>query len=262
VPRALVAWIGGEVLRALEHAHGQGVVHRDVSPHNVLVARTGAVKLSDFGIAKLESSECSGTVKGKIAYLSPEQAAGQPVDRRSDLFSLGVVLYELLTGARPFRGGTDAEVMASVIGGRMAPLPAGDLERVVTRMLARDRGQRFASAADALRALVATACFPKAGMDDLASFLVEVERMPTKEQTAPVALAEGTRSEQESDTIRISWRLLRALALVAVAMVVVAVFAWSAPKRADVRAQLGTSPATAQVVAKVTTHARLHAPRR
>src|SRR5262249_43955800 len=103
---AIVAYAGAEVLRALDYAHhlvddhGQplGIVHRDVSPHNVLVARSGAIKLADFGIAKATaaaSASATGSVKGKIAYMSPEQANGEKLDARSDLFAVGVTLYEL-----------------------------------------------------------------------------------------------------------------------------------------------------------------------
>jgi serine/threonine protein kinase len=103
--------------RALETAHGfaldgvaQNLVHRDVSPANVLISRTGEVKLSDFGIAKSSTREphtTAGVVRGKFAYMSPEQTRGEALDQRSDLFALGVIAYQLFTGSHPFRPGPD-----------------------------------------------------------------------------------------------------------------------------------------------------------
>jgi eukaryotic-like serine/threonine-protein kinase len=171
---AQVAWIAGEVLRALDHAHRQGIVHRDVSPQNVLVSRAGAIKLSDFGIAKVISTAHSGTVRGKVAYLSPEQAAGLPIDARTDLFSLGVVLYELLAGTRPFGGQTEPEVIASILRGQVHPLETVapwvplDLATLTMRLLAHEREARFASAGETLSALFGCACYPLDGMTPLA----------------------------------------------------------------------------------------------
>src|SRR6185295_12697247 len=103
-----------------------GIVHRDVSPSNLMVSYEGNVKIVDFGIAKARSSSTetrSGTVRGKIAYLSPEQCRARPLDRRSDLFSLGIVLWELLVGERLFQGGSDYEHMERIIK-TDAPLPS------------------------------------------------------------------------------------------------------------------------------------------
>src|SRR6266851_4348047 len=112
IPTTLVAQIGAEVARGLHYAHRLSVkgewlalVHRDVTPHNVLLSYDGAVKLTDFGIAKAGSGlSAPGKLKGKFAYMSPEQARGEAVDARSDIFSLGIVLWELLTGGRLFGG--------------------------------------------------------------------------------------------------------------------------------------------------------------
>jgi eukaryotic-like serine/threonine-protein kinase len=146
-----------------EHGAPLGIVHRDVSPQNVLVSYDGEVKLIDFGIAK--SSEQlmrtqAGLLKGKHGYLSPEQASGQSVDRRSDLFSLGICLYELLAARRLFQGSSDFSTIGKV---RNAEIPAlesvnrevpPELATIVHRALARERGARFQSAAEMRRALL------------------------------------------------------------------------------------------------------------
>ena len=122
-----------------------GVVHRDLSPHNILVTADGTAKVCDFGVAKalgqLHEATSAGQLKGKIAYMAPEQITGASVDRRSDVFSLGCVLYEATTGVRPFRGDGDHQVMHAVLKGELAPpssLLRGypqDLERIVLRAL-------------------------------------------------------------------------------------------------------------------------------
>lgn len=163
--------IGVEVARALDHAHrltvdGRpvGLVHRDVSPHNILVSYEGEVKLADFGIARagsrLDLTE-PGTVKGKLAYMAPEQARGEPLDGRADVFSLGVVLWELCAGRRLFARDTEAATLAAVLD----PAPVGPpsawneevppaLDEVILGALARDPARRTGSA-EALRAALA-----------------------------------------------------------------------------------------------------------
>src|SRR5665811_1992873 len=103
---------GRQILAALRFAHRNGVVHRDIKPHNVLVDDEGRVKVTDFGIARAGASEMTevGSIIGTAQYLSPEQARGAPVDDRSDLYSVGVLLYELLTGEAPFNGDTPVEI--------------------------------------------------------------------------------------------------------------------------------------------------------
>ena len=134
-----------------------GIVHRDISPSNIVVTYDGGVKLVDFGIAKLATDpELSHrqALKGKLAYVSPEQLHNQPLDRRTDLFSLGVVLYEITTHRRLFKGATDVETMKSVLAGVVPPpttivpgYPAA-LERIVLRALARSPDDRYQSARD------------------------------------------------------------------------------------------------------------------
>ena len=136
------------------------MVHRDVTPHNVLLSFEGAVKLTDFGIAKATTSQTApGMLKGKFAYMSPEQSKGEKVDARSDLFALGVVLWELLTGGRLFDGDSDLAVLRSVQDSLIAPpsrlnpdVPA-ELSDVVMKALARPLDERFQSAFELDRAL-------------------------------------------------------------------------------------------------------------
>lgn len=147
----------GAVQRALP-----GLVHRDVSPHNVLVSRDGEVKLADFGIC-LARGRTRWTrplfVKGKLGYMSPEQILGQELDPRSDLFAVGIVLYELLCGVRPWGALRGIPEMRAVVEGEPVPLAARRpavqraLAAAVDRLLANRRENRFATAEDALRAL-------------------------------------------------------------------------------------------------------------
>jgi serine/threonine-protein kinase len=158
--------LGMQVLAALRTAHGEGVVHRDVKPGNILV-QTGPetrVKVADFGIAKaayLSGDEVTSTgrVLGSVPYLSPEQVQGEPVDARSDLYALGVVLYEALTGRRPFEG--DNDIATAMLRVTTDPLPpravrpgiSRPLEAVVQRAMARRPDDRYASADEMAAAL-------------------------------------------------------------------------------------------------------------
>ena len=120
-----VAAIGVELLDALAFAHSQGIVHRDVKPQNVMLDADGHVKVMDFGIARLLDADTltqDGDVIGTVAYMSPEQAAGRRVGPPSDVYSAGMVLYELLAGEHPLRGQTPAETLSNVAAGRLPSL--------------------------------------------------------------------------------------------------------------------------------------------
>ena len=147
--------------RLTDHGQSLGLVHRDVTPHNVLVSFEGAVKLTDFGIAKASNrASTAGMLKGKFAYMAPEQARGEPVDSRTDLFALGITLWELLTDARLFDGDSDLAVLRAVqergIASPSTLNPAVDpaLAEVVMTALQRDPSRRFRNAAELERRLL------------------------------------------------------------------------------------------------------------
>jgi serine/threonine-protein kinase len=165
VPRPLAVFIICEVLEALDYAHNardmegkaMQIVHRDISPSNIFMSKRGDVKLGDFGIAhaqRRESKTQAGTLKGKYGYMSPEQVVGRPIDARSDLFAVGVVLAELLTGRRLFSAPADLDVLLKVRDVKLerldkygADLPRA-LDRIVRRALRKNPSERFAAAAE------------------------------------------------------------------------------------------------------------------
>jgi serine/threonine-protein kinase len=143
-----------QILSALRFAHRKGIVHRDIKPHNMIVDGDGRVKVMDFGIARSSASQMTeaGSIIGTAQYLSPEQARGAPVDQTSDLYSTGIVLYELLTGAVPFNGDTPVEIAMKHLSQTPEPPSAlrpevpRDLDYVVLRALAKDTSDRYHSA--------------------------------------------------------------------------------------------------------------------
>ena len=155
-PIALAIDYARQILGALRFAHRNGLVHRDIKPHNVLVDPEGRVKVTDFGIARAGASQMTeaGSIIGTAQYLSPEQARGAPVDQTSDLYSLGIVLYELLTGVVPFTGDTPVEIAMKHLStipdppSTLRPEIPPDLDLVIMRALAKDPGERYQSAAE------------------------------------------------------------------------------------------------------------------
>src|ERR1051326_6005096 len=143
-----------QVLAAISHAHRHGIVHRDIKPHNVLVGPEGRLKVTDFGIARSGASQMTevGSIIGTAQYLSPEQARGSPVDQTSDVYSVGVVLYELLTGQVPFTGDTPLEIAMKHLSevpkppSELRPEVPHDLDLVVLRALAKDPADRYRTA--------------------------------------------------------------------------------------------------------------------
>jgi serine/threonine-protein kinase len=156
-----------EIAAAVAAAHAKGIVHRDLKPENVIVADDGSLHVVDFGLAKsierIDSSAgadvttTAGDVLGTPGYMAPEQIAGEPADVRADLFAIGVIGYELVTGERPFRGRTALEVAAATTRDEPAPLRASragsDLARVLMRCLEKWRADRFADARELVAAL-------------------------------------------------------------------------------------------------------------
>src|SRR5438445_8503041 len=143
-----------QILAAVGFAQRHGIVHRDIKPHNVIVATDGRVKVTDFGIARSGASQMTetGSIIGTAQYLSPEQARGAPVDPRSDLYSVGIVLYEMLTGSVPFTGDTPLEIAMKHLSAiptppsELRPDIPHDLDLVVLRALAKDPEDRYPSA--------------------------------------------------------------------------------------------------------------------
>ncbi len=152
-----------QIAAALEEAHGRKILHRDLKPGNILITSKGVAKLLDFGLAKLTGEEdmdatrtIEGTVLGTAAYMAPEQAQGKPADARSDVFSFGAVLYEMVSGTRVFGGNSTAEVLSAVLRDDPGPLKAPPaLETVVRKCLAKEPAQRFQSATELKSALEA-----------------------------------------------------------------------------------------------------------
>jgi serine/threonine-protein kinase len=160
LPLKEIARVMDELLAALGHAHEKGIVHRDIKPANIMLTKSGQVKVTDFGIARIESSTMTqaGTVLGTPAYMSPEQFRGEPVDLRTDLYSAGVVLYQLLTGDRPFEG-TFSAIMHKALNveppkpSEISVSVSPALDAVVARAMAKRPQARFASAAEFRAAL-------------------------------------------------------------------------------------------------------------
>ena len=226
LPRELALHVTADVCRALAYAHSKaegqtplGIVHRDVSPHNILLSDQGEVKLTDFGIAKaMNKREHTGTgvVKGKVAFMSPEQAMGKPIDQRSDLFSLGTVLYLMVTRTRPFEGPSDLETLLRVQKGDFPPpeqaspdLPP-EVAAVVARAMRKEPEERYQSADEMLTDVerVLRTAFRPVGQTELKRWLTELSARdgvpPISQSTARATAARtntGTGELEEEDVV-------------------------------------------------------------
>ena len=190
LPPELALFIASKLAAALDYAHRRkdfdgkdlSLVHRDVSPQNVLISYEGDIKLCDFGIAKAASKSSqtqAGALKGKLQYMSPEQASGNPIDRRSDLFSLGSVLYEMLVGEKLFAGDSDLTILEQVRNAKAAPPSTKNpdipkkVDTIVLKALAKNPEDRYQNASDLQRDLesVLYTFSPAPGSADVAIFL-------------------------------------------------------------------------------------------
>ena len=205
-----------QILHALGFAHRGGVVHRDVKPHNVLLSPDGSerrYKVTDFGISRTSASQMTeaGSIVGTAQYLSPEQARGAPVDQRSDIYSVGIVLYELLTGKLPFTGETPLEIAMKHLSeipkppSALRPEVSPDLDMVVLRALAKDPADRFESAEEMDRELarVASGAAVTSETADAATAVLAgaglAEAAPTMVSRRPVVTPPPTRREEYYD---------------------------------------------------------------
>lgn len=161
----LVLLIAHEICMGLDHAHQRGIIHRDIKPANIMITNDGQVKITDFGLAKLHQSQTQQTVAntllGTPLYMSPEQAIGDAIDGRSDLFSLGTICYEMLSGTQPFMGDNYAAVIQNILHGTITPpsklgkeVPA-EVETIVMRSLNREPSKRYRTALEMARAIEA-----------------------------------------------------------------------------------------------------------
>ncbi|HEY0708918.1 MAG TPA: serine/threonine-protein kinase [Polyangia bacterium] len=206
----LALYVTAEVCRALAYAHAQGrdgrplgIVHRDISPHNVLISEEGEVKLTDFGIAKAlgrREHTGQGIIKGKLAFMSPEQASGNELDARSDLFSVGTMLYLLVTGKRPFEAPTDLEVVLRVRQNSFIPplvanpnLPPA-VVRIIEHAMKRDPAERYQTGEEFLLDLESAQrqVYGPAGQTELRRWL---KALSAKDGVPPIGRAPALPSE-------------------------------------------------------------------
>ncbi|MDB5944667.1 MAG: protein kinase (serine/threonine-protein kinase)-like protein, partial [Ramlibacter sp.] len=207
-----------DLLAALDYAHKQGIVHRDIKPANLLIEPGGRVKLTDFGVARIQDSgdatRTQGSMVGTLKYMAPEQVQGLKIDSRADLFSVGVVLYQLLTDKRPFDGDNDFSIIHQIIG-HTPPAPSSinprlptAIDAVVARALAKDREQRFATARDfasALQSAIRRA--EDATVLPPADPLKKPEAAATSKGTVPSMIGSATSSGTSGSTATVTQEL-------------------------------------------------------
>lgn len=207
--------IAVQIVSALNIAHGAGVVHRDLKPENVMLRPDGLVKVVDFGLAKLAPVQIAaaeatlsvartdaGTVVGTVAYMSPEQARGQDVDPRTDVWSLGVLLYEMITGRNPFAGESSSDTLAAILDREPAPIARfepdapRELQRMLSKTLRKDREQRYQGMKDVLLDLQALRSESAIQTESNA-----FERERTEPEVTSVAAATMVRSESSAEYV-------------------------------------------------------------
>jgi len=213
-PPGLSLYVVAQVCRALAYAHNQtrngkplGLVHRDISPQNVLVSAQGEVKLTDFGIAKAlgkRERTQTGVIKGKLDFMSPEQAAGAPLDTRSDIFSVGTLLYLLATGKRPFDADGQLETLIRVQNAEFAPAQQANpsvsalVAAIITRAMQKAPSDRYDSAEEMMHDVeeVLRTEFQSVGQSELKTYL---ERLGQRDRMPPISQADGLPQEEDED---------------------------------------------------------------
>lgn len=205
------------ILAAVDHAHRNGIVHRDIKPQNILVDKQGRVKVADFGIARLKASQTTkldpnGSAMGSVHYLSPEQARGEVADEQSDLYSVGIVLYEMLTGHVPFDGDTTVSVALKHVSEEPKSMRAYNsqisraLDEVVMRALCKDKARRYQTAAEMAADLRKTISHPRGGF----------VRYPKARESS----AEGAKPERKRRVQRPRKRRMRTLVIIGIVLAV------------------------------------------
>ena len=196
-----------QIMRALEHAHSRGIIHRDIKPQNIMVLRDGSVKVADFGIACLQNNSQTLTqdALGSVHYISPEQARGEHIDARSDIYSAGVVLYEMLTGRLPFEGDTAVSVAIQHLSSvPLAPseiredVPKG-LELICMKAMCADINKRYASATAMLEDLESFRKNPDIDMEYIREELKEKENTEATRYISKKELSEAVRNKKEKE---------------------------------------------------------------
>jgi serine/threonine-protein kinase len=216
IPPEIALYIIAEVCRALAYAHGRaregrplGIVHRDVSPHNVLISEQGEVKLTDFGIAKAlgrRERTGQGVIKGKLAFMSPEQASGAELDARSDLFAVGTILYLMFTGRRPFEAATDLEIILRVqqcqfaLPQEVKPDISPRIAEIIVKAMRLPPSERYQTAEEMLIDVerAQRTAFQPAGQTELKRWLAELARA---DGMPPVSRAPAPSGDQELELV-------------------------------------------------------------
>lgn len=226
-----------QTLRALQHAHDKGIVHRDIKPHNIMLLMDGTIKVMDFGIARFarfETKTISGKVIGSVHYISPEQACGDVTDHKTDIYSVGVMLFEMLTGRLPFEADAAVSVaMMQVSKNPVRPREINDtipegLEEIILKAMQKDTKQRYQSAAEMLRDIDE---FKKNPSIQFSYKYLNNDEMPTrhfgavsaeKAKPEPEAQAEGEEEEKKSPIIPILLGVAGAFVIGVVVLIVMA----------------------------------------